>query len=365
MEQKQSAVPSLICSACRAGFLNESHISCILDGCNKVFHYQCIGLTEVSMEIRDTWTCPDCRCAAKKGGDNSSTPVRYNPSTSSNVTLRKHQAQNNYEHVTGESLSKLMSEIRLLREDVSSIKSKIDNAFLAVSRCEERIDAFASNLTDYGNRLRVAEEKAAEVNVLKATIVDLQHQFNYQMQQLLRSDIEIVGIPEHQSESPLHIVKVAAAKMGVGLEDGDIEYASRAGKRRQEDNRTSSSRPLVVRFSRRKVRDDFYKSARSRRLNTSDIGLDGPSLRIYFNERLTRENRLLFRDCRARAAEAGFRHCWTQGGIIYVRKREGKGVGSEAIPIKTYEDLNCLNCNLALEDTTGVATQDPCITLSV
>ncbi|XP_047994766.1 uncharacterized protein LOC125232956 [Leguminivora glycinivorella] len=328
------------CAGCNDKVVVKLSITCNAVACKKLYCNQCINFTSLNKETRDKWICPECRSVEKKGGDNTSTPVRSNPIVDS-VTQKKKDTSCAPASVEGpaaeaDSLTALTTEIQLLRQDVSCMKTKLDNAILAITRCENQLQQVTSKLNSCEERLEAAEEKAAEVLILKNKVFELEHQLNYQAQQSLRNEVEIAGVPENQNENPQHIVMVTAAKIGLGITETDIEYVSRAGRRREG----TSSRPLVVRFTTRRTRDKFYKAARSRRLNTNDIDIDGPPAKIYFNERLTRENRALFRESRARASEANYKHCWTHGGTIYIRKQDGRGPGSQAIPIKTSDDLD-------------------------
>jgi hypothetical protein len=161
----------------------------------------------------------------------------------------------------------------------------------------------------------------------------LQEQVNYQEQALLRRDIEIAGITESTTENPHYLLLTLATVAGVKLADADIDSVVRAGPPRK--NIRDLPGPLVVRFCRRHTRDQFYKAVKSKRLTTEHLGIDGPSSKIYFNDRLTRDNRHLFRECRAQFKAAGYKYCWTKRGQIYVKKYEGKGEGSEAIIVRS------------------------------
>lgn len=97
------------------------------------------------------------------------------------------------------------------------------------------------------------------------------------------------------------------------------------------------SRPVIVRLIRRAKRDELLKAARTRRnLTTADLELVGEPQKIFLNERLTKINRLLFRDARSRAKQGGYAFCWYNQGAIYVRQREGKS----AVQIRSEYDLD-------------------------
>ncbi|KAI5639630.1 hypothetical protein NE865_07877 [Phthorimaea operculella] len=236
--------------------------------------------------------------------------------------------------------SELASEIRLLRSDVLLLREDVAKLTSTFQLLETRLNTLSDRITAQEERITLVEGKTAEVETLKLVVSKLQEQLNVQSQSKLRSELEITGVPENPAENPHHIILLAAAKVGIKVTDADIDYTARAGP----INRTSSNqgtippRPLVVRFSRRAKRDEFYKAAKARRLTTVDLEFTGPAEKIFFNERLTRENRLLFRNCRNRAKNAGYKFVWTNGGTIFIKKREGRG--SKPIIIRSTDDLD-------------------------
>ncbi|XP_026330090.1 uncharacterized protein LOC113237723 [Hyposmocoma kahamanoa] len=212
-------------------------------------------------------------------------------------------------------------------------------AISALNRCETRLDELSMAMSAYDTRLIEAEKKASEVEDLLCIINVMNDKLNSQEQSMLRNEIEVTGVMETPNENPHHIILTMSSLIGVKLSDFDVDYVQRVGPRRSTNH--SLPRPLVVRFTRRVPRDQFLKTAKVRRLTTKDVGFEGASTtNIYVNERLTRANRLLFRDCRKQAKEAGFKFCWTSGGIIYVKKREGRGKGSESLVIRSNADIN-------------------------
>lgn len=312
----------------------------------------------------------------KKGGDNSSTPIRI--SQNENVTLRKPRASSSVVDSPPDNksaLDNLTEQIKLLRQEILTMKVDFEAAISAVSRCEARIDDMSATMAMYEVRLKFTEDLKTEVVELKKVNDSLQSQITHQSQFFsayesrlnsvdgtttdaaslmkafesqqeqtnflaqarLRNDIEISGISEKPAENPLHLFLTLAVVAGMKLSESDIDHVTRAGPPRKNPN--DPPRPLVVRFCRRGTRDRFYSTAKTRRLTTKDLHIDGSTLNIYFNDRLTRENRQLFRECRTLFKEAGYRFCWTKWGQIYVKKREGRGEEAKALIIRSSSDV--------------------------
>lgn len=137
----------------------------------------------------------------------------------------------------------------------------------------------------------------------------------------------------------MHTVRVIAHKIGISIDDQDIDYVSRAGPRRQQVSNTTDNLPrnLIVRFVRRHQRDNFLKAAKTRSpLHSTDIEISGANRQVYINERLTPGNRQLFRAARLAAKEHGYRYCWCRNGAILIRKQEG----NPPIRIRNSDDLD-------------------------
>ncbi|XP_063370652.1 uncharacterized protein LOC134658976 [Cydia amplana] len=218
----------------------------------------------------------------------------------------------------------------------------IDNLKTANDELRTRVEDQSQTIATYEARLKVLEEARIDGGQPQRTDLTLEERLNIQSQALLRNDVEISGLTEKPAENPHHLFLTVAALTGMKLADHDVDFVTRTGPLRTKQN--DPPRPLVVRFCRRQTRDQFYSTAKSRRLTTKDLEIEGPSQNIYINDRLTRENRQLFRECRTRFKEAGYKFCWTKWCQILVKKREGRGEESKAFPVKSIKDIdNILN----------------------
>lgn len=241
-------------------------------------------------------------------------------------------------------LQALTKEIRSLKNEVYDFKGKLESVSLALTNCNEQLEDIILRLNKSEERYQQLEERHdADTRSLKNKISLLEDQLNNQAQEILKNEVEVIGIPEQSNENLLHLALVAATKLGVELKEGDIDWVQRAGPKRTPavavpNNEATSQlpRPIVVRLLRRAKRDDLLRAAKTRKsITTEDFGIGNKHTRIYFNERLTKENRLLFRDCRKKAALAGYRYCWTNNGSIFIRKHDGR----PAIRIRNSDEL--------------------------
>lgn len=329
------------CSGCLSAISQEEYVQCSSEFCVKVLHITCANISQLTPEQRETWFCPDCRASAKRGGDNSNTPARAcqnitqrkktNPATESSTVAVSDCTQDTPE------LKLIVSELRNLRQEMANMKSEFN----------KRFDDLTSRLVDYDMRLRALELKEKENDKLKEQVAQLQDKLNIQSHHNLRSDLEILGVSEIPGENPYHLVLTTACKIGINLEEHDLDYVSRAGKLDKDKSQDSSKlpRPLVVSFTRKYKREEFLRQAKTRRtLDSSDIVGSGPQRRVYVNERLTNEARQLFRFTRTWIRDNGYKYCWVRNGTIYIRKRDGRE-GSPPIQVRSTECLQKLTSN--------------------
>lgn len=230
------------CAGCKTMITDRQFITCNAGKCDNSFHLLCLNITTVLPEQRATWICPDCQAATKKGGDNSLTPVRQ-----SNKCLENAQLDGD--------VTTLTSEIRLLRQDMWSLKNELRDVVSSLKECHSRLDGVTSKISEMETRMKSLEVQQAENKELKATILQLESDLNIQSQSALKNEVEIIGIAEDKNENVHQLVQLTAAKLGIALMDLDIDNISRAGPRRPEV--LQHSRPIVVRFTRRAKRDEF------------------------------------------------------------------------------------------------------------
>ncbi|KAJ2942453.1 hypothetical protein O0L34_g16058 [Tuta absoluta] len=352
MSQVQN-LDNITCGVCSQAISDQAYIRCCEENCEIVYHLDyCCGPSPPSNQ--DRWTCDKCRCSRRRTGDNSSTPVHSARDCADdsmryvNKNRTKFQKQLSSQDdvdvpstATSKDLLTLTAEIRLLRDDVSSMNTRLTQMSSSLNKCETGLFNVLTQLGESESRIKELEDrdekKTAEITILTKQVLELKEQLHSQSQFSLRNEIEIAGIPEKQNESLYHLVSLTATKAGMELQEEDIDWIIRAGpKRTPSEGQNNFSRPIVVRFVRRLKRDELLKAGKARKnITTKGFSEAMDEKKIYINERLTRDTRLLFRDARSRNAAAGYKFCWVQNGNVYLRRREG----SPAIRIQSKAEL--------------------------
>lgn len=205
-----------------------------------------------------------------------------------------------------EQVATLRSENLKLREEFSALERKVDSS---------------------------------DVAKMSEAISDLRNQLNDREQELLINDCDITGIPEHDGEPVGHLVMTLAAKLGMKLEERDVVSAVRVGPKRGlvVGAPAPNPRPIVVRLTRRSLRDELLQAARVRRgATTAELGLPPHEpRRFYVNERLTKSNRALFAMARDAGRAARWRFIWTRDGRVFARMENN----SPRYVLRSEEDI--------------------------
>ncbi|CAG9790807.1 unnamed protein product [Diatraea saccharalis] len=326
--------------------------------CPNVFHRVCVAIPD-GVKISTTWECPDCVVKRPKT-DNSATPVKsvedgYRPTDAAPSGYVDIDHVQDYSF-TGESLNntaldqtqpfrvELSLELRLFREEMRQVREEfaefrreLAGVYSALGRLDElenRLLALEQHHDKHEARIS-ALEKSRELEIpenmitsLQRTVAELKQELSTREQEALVADLEISNVPEVRGENTIHTVCVLAKRIGVELDERDIVFAERVGVGggRVEDG-TEELRPrrIVMRLTRRHMRDELLRAARVRRSATTEApGLPTPPRRFYINERLTSANREIFRQARATARSLGWRYVWTRRGRVYVRQADGR-----------------------------------------
>lgn len=323
------------CGGCYEALTDLQNMKCT--SCTDEFHLQCVNVLQTDfLYVAPKWLCPTCAGKLPRG-DNTNKSVRpsLSPDESINVNTQPRTAKNSnsaspifISDSDTNALNSLTREIRLMRHDMSQIKTQLNELTAGMKTCNSRLDSFDDRITQSENKVIALETQTTkQILELNDTISQLRDQLNAQAQVAMSNEIEIMGIAEPKSENVKHTVLLTAAKIGVDLKEDDFDWVTRTGighKSAAGDFSAKMPRPIIVRLLRRNKRDELIKAAKTRKhLDSKDIVPEGPTGRVFINEHLTKQNRQLFREARTKAQGKGFKFCWIRNGQILLRKKEG------------------------------------------
>jgi len=135
-------------------------------------------------------------------------------------------------------------------------------------------------LCDCSSHLQFLRQESSRVsNALNQMKAALDEQEQY----IRRDCLEIRGVPTSSSEDTNEIVKNIGSLVDVCIEDKDISISHRI------KSGTSVISPIIVKFTRRGVRDDLYKArTKLKNITSGNLGLgrQGEN-KIFIQESLT------------------------------------------------------------------------------
>ena len=125
----------------------------------------------------------------------------------------------------------------------------------------------------------------------------------------------------------------------------DIKYESIDVAHRLISDSTERIPPIITRFRSRTGRDNYFskrlglKLADITNLSFEKTNITAKSFnKIYINESLSIDMKILFKECRSICTNLGYKHCFTTGGVIYAKRDQN----SQRIRINTEEDFKKL-----------------------
>lgn len=346
------------CNACKKPVRQSEKIICSRTSCARPYHLVCVGLSSDAVRKSNAWSCPLC-VGKQPRGDNTNTPIRGSELTpiadadeSSYVTTRKpnlpkaSQSEECTADLQSDILCSLRSELSVLirnavKSELCTMKSQISTIESTVNYISAQYDELLKSLKATNAEIKSLKDENSRLRTdMQACVIRVQHleEENARQQQWSRlQNIEVAGVPESKDENAVDIIIKLAKKIGIPIESSDVEFAHRVQAR--QPNTTTRGRSIIARFRQRHTKDMIVAASRKHRgIKPSDIGL-GSEVRsdsiIYFNEHLTKNNRLLLKETKTKAREANFKFTWTKNCRIYVRRNET----SPPIPIITAADL--------------------------
>lgn len=178
-----------------------------------MFHPLCLNMNEdldkIEKDYLTSWECPNCTSRTPKG-NSVCLPLSPRTPTISRPTKRK-AVLSPYRDSKSDPLA---VEIRLLREDLQDMKHCIKALTETITQCISRTTALESRVVQAEAKIATLTKDNSVIPALKQHIVSLEQQVSTQQNNIMRNEIEIVGINEHPHENLTHIVTVIAQRIG-------------------------------------------------------------------------------------------------------------------------------------------------------
>lgn len=205
-------------------------------------------------------------------------------------------------------------------------KNTSDNAELrtSLSFLSDAVDKNNKIMNDISTEIKKIQTDNLQLkkeNVqLQSTVSSLEIRVRNLEQYSRRQNIEIDGIPETQGEDVLNVLENVAKAIEVDLKREKVIAAHRIPSFNKK--RTP---PIIVRFSTYEERDVWiggFKKMRPLTLNMVNPVFKS-SAKVFINEHLSPENKLLLAKTKESARNKGYKYVWSRDGRIFVRKEDG------------------------------------------
>lgn len=292
---------------------NGDHAVC--STCANGFHFEvCCGLkkktwTTMGPSAQAAWVCTECRKKRKNSVDEDENEEDF--------------------EVSGMGVQKsILAKVNSLLD----MKTKIESIESSMSLMAEVYDKMLKEVSELRHENKALREELECVKASEKDTKTLANRLAYELAELdqygRRVNLEIHGVKvlgDLQKEDTKTVLQGIAEDIGVVYEQEKIHQAHRLQPR--QDGKPPA---IIVQFHSKDTRDTWLvKGSRAR--------LERDGRKIFFNENLCQQYRLLFREAKLKASTYQYKFVWFRGGKILVKKGEDS---RNVIVVRCREDLN-------------------------
>ena len=233
----------------------------------------------------------------------------------------------------------------LLKQELSPVNAKLDGLTTKLNDIDTAVKFLSGKYDALLNQLKEINKKvnshATDIAKVKENLKEIE-KLGYdtsseveQISQYLRRDcLEITGVAANEECSAEAITKSIGDAIGVPLQDYDISVAHPI-----PTYKVGAPPKLIVKFTRRSVRNKFYSSrrklARKKAKDLPNLNLSSEA-DVFISESLTPLKKKLFGDVNKVKKHLKWKYIWTYNGRIFIREDENLPPFS----FDTVEDLN-------------------------
>ena len=230
------------------------------------------------------------------------------------------------------SLPDIVADIKAIKTDLSdlkSMKSELAEVKNSVDFVHQAVESLSSRISEVDRELQGLRRTKDDLITLQQRIEKIESAIHENEQRSRLNNIEIKGVPFSPSENLFSIVSKIGDLVKCSISKEQINYVARVPMRNDKTKKT-----IIVSVHNRYLKDDFVSAAKKCTITSSNLNLQG-SDRIFVNDHLTLENKLLLNKVKSLAKERGFAFTWVKGCKIFIRKNPT----SPAVTIRSESDL--------------------------
>lgn len=204
-----------------------------------------------------------------------------------------------------QELQNMKDSINKFDESLRDIKKEVNQNSGKILEVEKRVEMLENHSVDAGYpHIQNIIQKLSSELADKDRILRI-------------NNIEIKGVPFNKNENLFILVSKIGSLIGQPIQKSDINFVTRARS-------FSQSKPIIVGFLSRYLKENIVASARSHKLTLTaeELGFSANSGKIFINDHLTRDMKQLLTKTKKTAAEKNHNYVWVQNSKILTRKND-------------------------------------------
>ncbi|KAJ8952355.1 hypothetical protein NQ318_017249 [Aromia moschata] len=251
-------------------------------------------------------------------------------------------------NISSDRITNFMSDVK---SQLESLRKAQDKLVDSVTFCSDKVTDFEASLKQISDNMKIIENLKQSNENLKQQVCKLTSKVNELEQYSRLNNIEIQGVPVKNNENVLNIVENITKFLNVKIDPTQVEYAHRVQSQKRDN--TNNVKNIIVRFTSRKLKYEVLSAVKTKRqaigLTSPGLKIEGVSQRLFLNEHLTSENKLLFKEARDAAKTKKYKYVWVKNCNIYVRKTDDSRVKS----IRSLDDVNSIESTASKKSDGG------------
>lgn len=316
----------------------ESRDGVTCTACEAQFDFPCAGITEGGWrklgDRKLTWKCQSCKnIPAAPASSPQIVSQKASPASSETIMSELKRLTTKMEALpmlieSVKAVQTELAELKTIRQELSDVKSSFESFGLEIKALTGKVSILEEEI----ETMKITKE---EVTNLQDRLLKLEYQQSENEQRSRMNNIEIKGVPMSNGEDLFAIIVKIGDAINCHIPKDQINYVARVPTRNDKLNKN-----IICSVHNSYLKNDFIAAAKKfKKLSAGDLGIMGNN-RVYINDHLTLENKILLNKTKARAKERGFEHVWVKGCKILVRKN----TTTPKHCIKSEQDLKKFLC---------------------
>ncbi|XP_037294137.1 uncharacterized protein LOC119189193 [Manduca sexta] len=206
-----------------------------------------------------------------------------------------------------------LADLKSMKTELLSVKTNLECMKSSIEFAHNSLDVLTSKTSKVELEVEGLMKMETEMFSLRNRFKELESYRRECEQRSRMNNIEFKGVPEAKTENLIEIVSRIGELIAFKIPKEQINYIARVPMR--GNNR---SKNIICSVHSRYIKVDFVAAAKKHKaILSSNIGLQGDT-RIFVNDHLTLDNKLLLNKTKSVAKEQGFAYVWVKSCKILI-----------------------------------------------